>query len=200
MSYRLLLTAAVAGAVVIAAPAIAQFQSDGYKFLQAVRDAKNNDVIAMLNKPGTTIVNTRDVTTGEAALHITVKRGDVAYTTFLLQKGADPNIRDSRGNTPMMLAVDSGHGELVPLLVIGKASPNQGNSAGETPLIRAVQHRDIATVRALLAVKADPDQRDNIAGLSARDYAQRDPRATVIAKLFTDTPRVNKATVSGPRL
>lgn len=187
-------------ALVAAAPLAAQFQSEGYKFLQAVKEAKNNDVITALNKPGSQLVNTKDVTTGEAALHITVKRGDVPYTTFLLQKGADPNIRDGKGNTPMILAIDSGHGELVPLLLSGKASPNLGNASGETPLIRAVQRRDLGLVRELLTANADPDQRDVIAGSSARDYAQRDTRAPAIAKLLADAPRRPKAAVSGPKL
>ena len=187
-------------ALLVATPVAAQFQSEGHKFLQAVRDGKNNDVIAALDKPGSQIVNTKDVTTGEAALHITVKRGDVAYTTYLLQKGADPNIRDGRNNTPMLVAIDSGHGELVPLLLAGRANINLGNASGETPLIRAVQIRDVALVRTLLAAKADPDQRDKIAGLSARDYAARDTRAPAIAKLLAETPARARAPVSGPKL
>jgi ankyrin repeat protein len=186
-------------ALLAAAPLAAQFQSEGYKFLQAVKDSKNNEVITALNKPGSTVVNTKDVTSGEAALHITVRRGDAAYTTFLLQKGADPNIRDGRNNTPMIIAIESGHGELVPLLLLGKASPNLPNSSGVTPLIRAVQMRDADTVRALLAVKANADQKD-YSGSSARDYASRDVRAAAIAKLFADLPRQPPRAVAGPKL
>ena len=185
--------------LLVATPVAAQFQSEGYKFLQAVKDSKNNDVIAALNKPGSQVVNTRDVTSGEAALHITVRRGDTPYTTFLLQKGADPNIRDGRNNTPMLVAIDSGHGEMVQLLLLGRANPNLANTSGETPLIRAVQLRDLALVRTLLANNADPDQRDNIAGLSARDYAARDKRSPAIAKLLADAPKRARAPVSGPK-
>lgn len=195
MPRRLLLVA-----LLLAAPAAAQFQSDTYKFLQAVRESKNNEVIESLDKPGQTLVNTKDRTTGEAALHITVKRGDIAYTTFLLQKGADPNIRDGKNATPMMAAVDAGQDDVVPVLLQFKANPNLGNSSGETPLIRAVQRRDLALVRTLLAAKANPDQRDIIAGLSARDYAQRDNRSPAIAKLLADTPKQGGAAVSGPKL
>lgn len=187
-------------ALLAATPAAAQFQSEGYKFLQAVKEGKNNDVIAALNKPGSQIVNTKDVTSGEAALHIVVRRGDVAYTTYLLQKGADPNIRDGKNNTPLLIAIDSGHGELAELLLAGKANVNLANSSGETPLIRAVQIRDLALVRTLLAAGADPDQHDVIAGLSGRDYAARDTRAPAIAKLLADAPKRARAPVSGPRL
>lgn len=191
----------LATALMIAAPAGAQLgRSEGYTFLQAIREAKTQDVLTALNKPGSNIINTRDYDTGETALHIVVKRGDAPYAGFLLQRGADPNARDNRGATPMMAAVDSGHGEMVPLLLSGRANPNLANSSGETPLIRAVQRRDLGLVRELIAGKADPDQRDNIAGLSARDYADRDTRASAIARFLAETPRVARAPVAGPRL
>lgn len=191
----------VAALLLAAVPATAQLgRSEGYSFLQAVRDSKNNEVIAALDKPGSLVINTRDITTGEGALHIVVRRGDAAYTSFLLAKGADPNLRDGRNNTPLMIAVESGHGELVPLLLAGHANPNLANASGETPLIRAVQRRDLGLVRTLVAGKADPDQRDTIAGLSARDYAIRDTRAPAIVKFFAETPKVARAPVAGPRL
>ena len=187
-------------AAALAMPATAQFQSDGYKFLQAVKDGKGNDVIAALNKPGNTIVNTRDTSTGETALHIVVRRGDSLYTKFLLEKGADPNARDGKGNTPLIDAVVGGYDQLIPVLIDGKASPNLGNSSGETPLIMAVHRRDADTVRVLLKAGADPDQTDSLAGKSARDYAALDTRSTMISKLFVDVPRKARRAVAGPRL
>lgn len=194
----LMLGFALVGAAV---PAVAQQQSEGYKFLQAIRDAKGNDVLEILNKPGSTIVNTRDRTNGEGALHIVAARGDEVYTRFLLQKGADANMRDGRGNTPMLIAVNKGFNGLIPVLIEAKANPNIANAAGETPLIRAVQNRDLATIRMLLADGADPDQADIIAGMSARDYAARDSRNPAVAKIMAETPRkAAKAAVAGPKL
>jgi uncharacterized protein len=194
---RLLAFAALA----LAGPAAAQsFGSEAYKFLQAIKESKNDDVITALDKPGQTIINTRDPSSGEAALHITVRRGDVPYTTFLLQKGADPNIRDGKNNTPLMVAADTGQDDVVPVLLLAQANPNLANAAGETPLIRAVQRRDVSLIRTLLAAKADPDQRDILAGLSARDYAQRDTRTPALAKLFAEAPKQTRPAVAGPRL
>lgn len=186
-------------ALLTAAPAAAQFQSEGYKFLQAVRDAKNNEVVTALNKPGSQIVNTRDVTSGETALHIVVRRGDLSYTTFLLQKGADPNIRDRRNNTPLLIAVETGNAPLIPLLIAGRANANLANASGVTPLILATQLRNAEAVRLLLAAKANPDQKD-YNGMSAREYAGRDTRAAAIAKLFAEVPVQNRPGVAGPRL
>ena len=187
-------------ALVLAAPATAQQQSKSYEFLQAVREAKNDDVIRMVEAPGSRIVDTRDLSTGEGALHIVVKRGDLPYANYLLQHGADPNLRDGQGNTPLLIAVTYGQAGVIPLLLTARANPNLGNSAGETPLIRAVQRRDTAMVRALLNGGANPDQADRVAGLSARDYAKRDTRSPALAKLFDETPAKSKAAVAGPRL
>ena len=155
MSLRPLLAAVLLGA--LAMPATAQMmQSESYKFLQAVREAKGNDVTNMLDRPGASIINTRDVTSGEGALHIVIKRGDETYLRFLLQKGADPNLRDGRGNTPLLLAVAGGQPEMIRILTAAKANPNLPNSSGETPLIRAVQRHDIGMVRELLAERLSP--------------------------------------------
>ncbi len=187
-------------ALSMATPAVPQFQSESYKFLTAVKEGKGNDVIAALNKPGNTIVNTRDASTGETALHIVVKRNDAPYVNFLLARGADPNARDGKGNTPLLVAVNSGNEGLIQPLADGKANPNLANSSGETPLILAVQRRDIVMVRDLLAIGADPDQADVIAGKSARDYATLDKRNAAIAKMLADTPKKARRAVAGPRL
>ena len=197
---RRLLPFVLAGSTcLLAVPAAAQQQSESYKFLQAVRDAKGNDVIAMLDRPGSNLINTRD-TSGETALHIVVKRGDSTYTNYLLGKGADANARDAKGNTPMLLAVNAGQADLIAILRRARANPNLGNSAGETPLIRAVQRRDLPMVRDLIAAGADPDQADVIAGKSARDYAIEDGRNPAIVKLLAETPKRERRAVAGPRL
>jgi len=194
---------ALAGVLLAAPlPAIAQIKgSASYDFLQAVRDDKGQEVVDTLSKPGTRIINTRDPSTGEGALAIVVKRGDAKYVRyFLAQDGVDPNIRDNQGNTPMLLAVQYGYDDLVPILIAGKANPNLGNSGGETPLILAVQKRDASLVRVLLDSGANPDQQDIGAGKSARDYAMQDTRSTAIAKMFEAVPKKARRAVSGPTL
>ena len=186
--------------LLLAAPAAAQQQSESYKFLEAVRAAKANDVISMVDRPGSNVVNTRDVSSGETALHIAVKRGDIPYVNFFLAKGADANAKDARGNTPLILAVNAGATELIPIITRARGNPNLGNTSGETPLIRAVQRRDLAMVRALLAAGAEPDQADVIAGKSARDYATEDARNPAITKLLAETPKKVRRAVAGPKL
>jgi uncharacterized protein len=193
---------AMAVVLVSALPGTASAQrfSDSYTFLKAVRDADGNKVTEILNKPGASIIDTRDSGTGEGALHIVAKRGDAAYLRFLLSRRANPNLQDGRGNTPMNAAVAQNFAEGVDILLSLGADPNLANASGETPLIRAVQMRNLDIARALLAKGADPDRTDVIAGMSARDYAKRDTRSPALAKLLADAPKAAKRAVSGPRL
>ncbi len=162
-----LVLAAIACA--LAAPAAAQF-SDSYNFLKAVRERDGTAATKVLNEPGSTIVNTRDLTTGETALHIVVQRRDDLWTKFLLERGADPNIADKNGVTPLTLAASLGFVEGAERLLKAGARVDVGNAAGETPLISAVHRRDMAVIRLLLKNGANPDKTDN-SGRSARDYA-----------------------------
>lgn len=196
---RFVLAGALAATAV---PATAQLAtgSQSYQFLDAVRKDKATDVEKMLAKPGSRIIDTQDPSTGEGALHIVVKRDDAKYLSYLLGKGASANLKDREGNTPLLIAIDRGFGDLIPLLIQGKANPNLPGSGGQTPLIRAVLRHDEDMVRALIEGGADPDRRDFLAGKSARDYATEDKRYPGMIQLFSDIAAKPKRGVSGPSL
>ncbi|MBE5074990.1 ankyrin repeat domain-containing protein [Erythrobacteraceae bacterium E2-1 Yellow Sea] len=158
------------GASIMAVPVGAQFFSDGYEFLKAVKDRDGQVVTDALNEPGTTIVNTRDVTTGDTALHIVTERRDALWIRFLTERGANANIRNKQGVAPLQLAVTMGYAEGVDALLNAGADVEVSNVAGETPLIAAVHSRDIPIIRMLLDKGANPDRTDN-SGRTARDYA-----------------------------
>ena len=182
------LALATAGAGLVSSPAHAQF-SDSFKFLEAVKKKDGAKVNDMLNEPGSTIVNTRDVTTGQSALHMVTLRRDLTWMTFLIQRGANVNIRDARGVTPLVLASNLGFIEGVELLVDRKARVDEANDTGETPLISAVHRRNLALVRILLKAGASPDRADN-SGRSARDYAELLGRSSPV---FTEIDAVPRA-------
>ncbi|MEO9634274.1 MAG: ankyrin repeat domain-containing protein [Parasphingorhabdus sp.] len=180
LHFALIATAAVS----ISSPAAAQF-SDSYNFLKAVKDRDGDEATKFLSRPGTVIVNTRDISSGQTGLHIVVARRDKTWLAFLLQKGANPNIADKEGLTPLMLATQLRFVEgIKTLLAPGKGREqtkvDYQNKQGETALIRAVQLRDAELVRLFLKAGANPDRTDTLAGLSARDYAARDRRAASI--------------------
>jgi len=192
--------AVVAALLAVPAALPAQRMSDSYEFLKAVRDGNGTKVTQMLDKPGSTIINTRDRDSGDTGLHIVVKRSDVTYTRYLLSRGANINAQDERGNTPLVLAVGGSCGECVDVLIRQRANVNLANASGETPLIRAVQIRNLEIAQRLITAGANPDQADVIAGMSARDYAKRDTRSPAIARLLSEAPRASNRAVSGPKL
>jgi uncharacterized protein len=190
---------AMALAVFLAAtPAAAQF-SDSYNFLKAVKDKDGAKATEILDKPGNTVVNTRDGDTGETGLHITTRRSDAAWTGFLLQKGASPNSRDREGNTPLMLATQARWAEGVGIFLLVKAQIDQQNRIGETALQKAVQNRDLSIAKQLLEAGANPDITDS-SGASARALAEADPRAASIARLMKDVPVRKARPAQGPSL
>lgn len=182
----------------MASPAAAQF-SESYNFLKAVKDRDVNAASELASKPGTTVVNTRDGDNGEAAVHIVTRRSDLGWLGLLYQKGANLNLKDRDGNTPLILAAIGRWGEGVTTLIRLKAQVNQQNRLGETALLKVVQARDADLAKALIEAGANPDLADN-SGISARTAANSDPRAAAIVKLFKDIPAKPSGRVQGPSL
>ena len=183
---------------------MAQFQ-EGYTFLKAVRDRDGVKVDELLQRPGSTVINSRDIKSGETAIHIVVERRDVTWLRFLLQKGGNPNIETKDGLTPLMLATNLRFVDGADVLLKRDARVDKPNRSGETPLIRAVQLGDLAMVRLLLKNGADPDRVDSLAGQSARDYASNNARLGTILSAIeaSDKERATKAekpAVFGPTI
>lgn len=161
---------ALVGAMLVSQPAHAQY-SEGYQFLKAVRDKDGTKVVDLLKRPGSTLVDARDITTGESGLHIVIERRDLTWLSFLLGKGANPNIRDNKGTTPLVLASQIGFVEGAQALIAKGAKVDVPDETGETPLMSAVHKHDVPMMRVLLLAGADPDRPDS-SGRSARDYAR----------------------------
>jgi uncharacterized protein len=177
--------AAASMILVLAVPASGQMNfSDSFTFLKAVRERDGAKVTDLVAEPGSVVINTRDRANGEGALHIVVRGRDLNWLAFLLGKGARPDIQTNRGDTPLTLAAQIGWLEGVEQLVSRRASVDLPNGRGETALILATQRRDIPLVRYLLSRNADPKRTDNVAGMSALDYARQDPRAGAVLKML----------------
>ena len=164
---------AIAAALVLgtAMPAEAQMRTDGSRFLEAVKKRDGDTVVELLGEPGSTVVNSRDLSTGQGPLHIVVARRDGVWLQFLLQRGANPNLADKNGVTPLQIAAQLGFTEGVEVLARGGANVDPVDSTGETPLIAAVHRRDLATIKMLLERGASTSRTDS-SGRSARDYAK----------------------------
>lgn len=176
---------AVASVTMTSTPALAQYYgSDGEQFVQAVAKRDGNKATELVsNHP--TIVDTKDEH-GDTGLIIAVRDGDSDWTGFLINQGADPNSHGAGGDTPLIAAAKAGFDQGAVWLLSKGADVDEPNKSGETPLIIAVQQRNSRFVKLMLEHGANPDRTDSVAGYSARDYANRDPRAREIQKMIND--------------
>lgn len=91
-------------------------------------------------------VNVRDSQNGDTPLHITAKTNGCSIYTFmlnfnviqiakrLLSNGADVNIRNQHGQTPLYCAAEALNVPMVKSLLLNKADPNMKNGDGDSAL------------------------------------------------------------------
>jgi ankyrin repeat protein len=192
------LAAPVVALAVASAPAQAQF-SDSYKFLDAVRKKDGEKVTDLLNEGSPTLINTKDLTSGDTALHIVTQRRDFVWMQFLIGKGANVNARNAKGETPLVIACNLNFIEGVELLIQFGAKVDEPSSTGETPLIASVHNRNVPLMRILLKAGADPDRTDN-SGRSARDYARLDPKAEMLLGEIESNAKPKPKPGQGPQV
>ena len=181
------------------APAAAQLTgSDGEAFLAAMKDGEGGKALALIEKPGSTVVNYRG-DDGNAGLHIAMRSRNGNWVGYLLAHDADPNLGDKNGDTPLILAARLSYPEGAARMLMKGASVDKPNRLGETALIVAVQQRQAAIVKILLEAGANPDLADHASGYSARDYAKRDSRSTDMLKLIETVKTKRKAAVGPTR-
>ncbi|HEU0309609.1 MAG TPA: ankyrin repeat domain-containing protein [Sphingomicrobium sp.] len=173
--------------------------SDGEEFLKAVKEGDANKAIELANQPGARVVSYRGYG-GDTALHLVTRKRELDWVGFLLGKGADPNIGDSNGDTPLIIAAGIGFEEGAVQLLRRGAKVDGTNRRGETALIIAVQQRQPRLVEILLESGANPDKADHVTGYSPRDYAKRDTRNPQLLKLIETIKPAAKKDVTGPSI
>ena len=84
---------------------------------------------------------------GWTALHFAAQRQSVPAVKALLIAGADIEIKDSHGNTPLFRAVfnSQGSGEIITMLLEAGANPDSENNYGVSPrnLAETIANYDI---------------------------------------------------------
>ena len=98
------------------------------------------------------------------------KTNDTATLLELIHLGHAVNNRDSRGYSPLMLAVYSGQEEAAQLLITLGADVNSADFAGNTILMGAAFKGHLTMIKTLLAHGARVSDRNN-SDLTAADFA-----------------------------
>jgi ankyrin repeat protein len=108
----------------------------------------------------------------------TTALGEAAWTScgldvvrLLLDRGADPSLVNSDGDSPLMMAARRGHLDIVRLLLDRGADPSLANSDGCSPLMNAAFSGHVGVVRELAARGAALDAADSRHGATAYHMA-----------------------------
>ena len=108
---------------------------------------------------------------GLRPIEYAVGGGNVEATTRLLEHGADINISNNEGRTPLFHIARNGRpGHMVDLLLDNGADPEVADFFGITPLMIASARGHSNIVRMLMARGASVEHRDSL-GRNARDLA-----------------------------
>lgn len=104
---------------------------------------------------------------GNTPLLIAARNGHPDVVRWLLEQGADPNVRNENGLTPLSAAASTGAPEVAKLLLDVGVDPNEVVRSQNPyleiapPLIQAVRMNHPELVRLLLKSDADPNIRDD---------------------------------------
>ncbi|XP_056124271.1 poly [ADP-ribose] polymerase tankyrase-1 isoform X1 [Rhinichthys klamathensis goyatoka] len=132
------------------------YEFKGHSLLQAAREA---DMTKVKKTLALEIINFKHPQTHETALHCTVasphpKRKQV--TELLLRKGANVNEKNKDFMTPLHVAAERAHNDIMEVLQKHGAKMNAVDTLGQTALHRAALAGHLQTCRMLLSYGADP--------------------------------------------
>ncbi len=182
--------AAALGLLGLAVPGCASYSKEQLREMAAIRQQIEAD-------PGAI---DRALETGLTPLHMAVLNNYLPLMEWLLDRGAAPDGKDGRGQTPLLAAVISDRTKsraVMQLLLRRGADVNAVDDYGDTPLHRAAYHGLDDAARVLLTAGADPSRRAR-RGETALHYAARpEGHLAMIAILLQAGADINAADSSG---
>eukprot|EP00743_Colponemidia_sp_Colp-15_P007940 GILK01008600.1.p1 GENE.GILK01008600.1~~GILK01008600.1.p1 ORF type:complete len:636 (-),score=104.41 GILK01008600.1:115-2022(-) len=148
------------------------------KFIKLVRSGQTGSTVAYLRmQPELAKARCKD--TGLSAVAVACSTGNLPLVEVLLQHGADLNVPNKAGWTPLMLAVFNGHLDIVKLLLTQyKTDVNCRSKQGTTPLMQAALQGRLDMLEVLCKSQADPNLEDQV-GDTALIYAAKNGHLSV---------------------
>jgi uncharacterized protein len=119
-------------------------------------------------------------------LLMAAQRGEIETVLKLLQEGADINVTDAQGRTPVMIATYKHDTEMVRALIQKGADINMRDSQKENPLLHAGAQGWLDILKLAIEAKADTTLTNRFGGISIIPAAERGHVETV-RELLTRT-------------
>ncbi len=164
----------------ISGPGATAIVPDHFSLIEAIAVRDRKEVQTLARRAG---VPNR-LPDGRSPLVAAVDAGDVELVRTLLDAGAQPNVKDGFGLTPLGLAALYGHHRIAVALLGRGARPDAKEDNGAVPLHHASSLGFDAIVGALLDAGADTEARDR-PGHTPLINAIRNGRASTV-KLLLD--------------
>ncbi len=156
-------------------------------FFDAIRSG-NADTIRRRLKLGMQADVTQGVD-GYTALHIAALRGADDVAEALLQRGADPNRRTTKGNGPLESAAYGGNSALMKRLV--DAGANVSTTGAGLALASAIRRKHFDAALVLIVAGADPNASDDMMGSVLEQAIKAGASADLITALIRAGADVN---------
>lgn len=130
--------------------------------IQGFSQTEKEIIHLLLASGGAPLVNAVNIN-GKTPLHLAIQGNAFELVQQMLLVGADPNLPDNQGLTPLHLTAmqwNAGEGMMKLLIENGADINKKASSTKGTPLIQALETNNIALVRLLLDCNADPNSAD----------------------------------------
>lgn len=132
----------------------------------------------------------------DRALLQAAKLGYSECAYHLINAGADPDTQDACSNTPLKIAVENGHVDVLKVLIAAKCDINQRSNSGSTALHHAARRGRDDCIEILLVAGANTDIQDS-SGNTPLIYAAKHSQIWAMKKLLAAKCDVNKQNKEG---
>ncbi|KAF5283924.1 hypothetical protein FQR65_LT13685 [Abscondita terminalis] len=167
-------------------------------FLSACRRNKSKDVIKLLQTYNDDLINRYLVMVTnnkkQTGLHITISEKIISE---MLKFGADLNLRDHNGLTPLIRAIKGGNTKIALTLIEKGADPDLSDTFNNSPLMHAIKHGNEEIVAVLLNSDQVDVKKYNRFGMTTLMQAARQGNKNIVSLLLDRRVPVNDVDQTG---
>ncbi|KAM6980516.1 ankyrin repeat and EF-hand domain-containing protein 1 [Aplochiton taeniatus] len=108
------------------------------RLLQCVNDGDKPQIEKMVRLGVPRLISITEPMEGNGAMHLASVANDTDMVRFLISLGANPNVQDKKGRTPVILAAQLGHDNMMALLAMNDANMNVVDNEGQGVLFYCI--------------------------------------------------------------